>query len=96
LASAIKDCNTIGTATYRLDYDGENLRVSSANFHVTEHFVVDVPIMSSEGPESTVEFSAPIDKFCKETIVLYISDDKPILLVGMNRKLVMAPYIRVN
>ena len=95
LAKAIKHCNIVGTATFKLDYNGETCMVSSGNFHATEHFEYNLPMISHEGEPATVEFSAPIDRFCQDGVMfLYIKDDKPILLIGSNRKLVVAPYIR--
>ena len=94
-SSAIKSCGSVGTAIYKLNYDGNLLTVSSRNFHNTENFSVSINPISQEGEEATVEFSAPIDKFCKDTIVIYFEDDNPILIVGPGRRLVMAPYIRV-
>tara|TARA_R100000353_G_scaffold136068_1_gene96591 strand:- start:554 stop:1327 length:774 start_codon:yes stop_codon:yes gene_type:complete len=97
LAKAIKHCNIVGTATFKFDYNGTHLKVSSSNFHQTEHFDCFVPMVSHEGEPSTVEFSAPLDKFCQDGVMfLYLKDDKPVLLIGPNRKLVVAPYIRAN
>jgi len=97
LKEAIKKCSTVGTATYKIDWntDNEYFVVSSTNFHKTETYSTKVDLISGVGESTTVEFSAPIDKFCSDTMWLYLKDDCPILLVGLDRRLVMAPYIRV-
>jgi len=94
LSDAIKNCSIVGNATYRLNYDKERLTLSSVNFHQTENYKITIPIISGEGEESTLEFSAPLDKFCSGTMFLYLKDDCPILLCGTDRKLIVAPYIR--
>ena len=67
------------------------------NLHATEHFECELPLVAHEGESATVEFSAPIDKFCMSGVMyLFLRDDKPILLIGPNRKLIVAPYIRVR
>ena len=92
--NAIKNCSIVGNATYRLDYDKEQLSLSSVNFHQTENYKVTVPVTSHEGEEATLEFSAPLDKFCSGQMFLYLKDDAPILLCGADRRLIVAPYIR--
>ena len=96
LAQAIKDCGVVGNATYKINYTDEEMRITSLNFQHTEMYTVNVPLISSEGEDATVEFSAPIDKFCAGTMILYLSDESPLLLVGPSRKLIVAPYIRSN
>tara|TARA_R100000656_G_C3955717_1_gene129124 strand:- start:748 stop:1515 length:768 start_codon:yes stop_codon:yes gene_type:complete len=96
LGKAVKFCNIVGTATFQFDFDGnETLELSSSNFHQTEQVNVPIPLVTQQGEPATVEFSAPIDKFCKdEPMFLYLKDDSPILLVGTDRKLVVAPRVR--
>tara|TARA_R100000656_G_C3957083_1_gene129369 strand:- start:401 stop:1168 length:768 start_codon:yes stop_codon:yes gene_type:complete len=98
LAKAIRFCNLVGTATFTINLvDKEELKISSSNFHNTELVSMKVPIVASEGEAATVEFSAPIDRFClDELMFLYLGDNKPIVLVGPDRKLIVAPYIRVR
>lgn len=97
LARVIKQCNIVGTATYKIDFDGEHCKVSSSNFQGTEHFESKLPLTGHQGKESTVEFTAPIDKFCTDgTMFLYMGDDKPILLFAPTRQLLMAPYVKVR
>ena len=96
LGKAIKFCNIVGTATFQFDFKGEDtLEVSSTNFHQTEQVNTTINLVTHQGEQATVEFSAPIDKFCKdEPMFLYLKDDSPILLVGTDRKLVVAPRVR--
>ena len=94
LAEAIKNCAIVGTATYRLNVSDEEFSISSVNFHQTENYKVTIPVISCEGEDSTLEFSAPLDKFCSGVMYLYLKDDAPILLCGADRKLIVAPYIR--
>ena len=98
LASAIKFCNLVGTASFKINYVAgqREITISSSNFHRTEF--VDRTIALAGNPSSedlTVEFSAPIDKFCvKNVMALWSGDNKPIVITGPNRKMVIAPYIR--
>ena len=94
LSEAIKNCSIVGNATYKLNFNKDALTLASVNFHQTENYKVTVPIISGEGEEATLEFSAPLDKFCSGTMFLYLKDDSPILLCGVDRKLLVAPYIR--
>tara|TARA_R100001510_G_scaffold57306_1_gene64937 strand:- start:2495 stop:3274 length:780 start_codon:yes stop_codon:yes gene_type:complete len=94
LANAIKNCGIVGTATYRINFEDGELTASSVNFHQTEKYKVNIPIILGEGENSTLEVSAPLDKFCSGTMYLYMKDDAPILLCGVDRKLIVAPYIR--
>tara|TARA_R110000824_G_scaffold35901_3_gene111974 strand:- start:4699 stop:5466 length:768 start_codon:yes stop_codon:yes gene_type:complete len=96
LGKAIKFCNIVGTATFQFDFNGKDtLELSSSNFHQTEQVNTTITLVAQQGEPATVEFSAPIDKFCKnEPMFLYLKDDSPILLVGTDRKLVVAPRVR--
>lgn len=99
LAQAIKDCSNVGTATYKVNLmtfdSGFSFVISSVNFHETESYDIHVPFLSATGEDVTLEFSAPIDKFCVNTnMSIYLKDECPILLCGEDRKLIIAPYIR--
>ena len=105
LADAIKFCNLVGTATFKIDYvegnedfDGlETLTISSSNHHRTELVEKVMPTNGSGKGNATVEFSAPIDKFCiNGDMNIITGDNMPIILTGLNRKMVIAPYIRVD
>ena len=94
LANAIKNCSIVGTATYKINFNDGTLTASSVNFHQTENYKVTIPMIASVGEDSTLEVSAPLDKFCSGVMYLYMKDDAPILLCGADRKLIVAPYIR--
>ena len=94
LAEAIKECSVVGNATYKLDASKDKLIIESSSEHGEETFTKEVTIMSAGPEEATVEISAPIDKFCDGVMFMYLSDDAPLLLIGADRKLVVAPYIR--
>jgi len=96
-AEAIKFCNTVGTATFKLDYKaGEDfVTLSSETFHKTERAKKTFALIGQSDESMTVEFSAPLDKFCVDGIMhLFCGDDKPMLFCGTDRKMVIAPYIR--
>ena len=96
LAEAIKFCNNVGTATFKLNYEaGSNVAsLSSHTIHNTEYAQKDIPLINVSDESMTVEFSAPLDKFCvDEPMRIFGGDDKPILLCGSDRKLVIEPYI---
>ena len=98
LANAIKKLQSVGSATYKINYEGvgEVFEITSSNFHKTDKYRTTIPIIRGVGEPATVEFTAPIGKFCEGTMLFYLQDDKPLLLIGDSKKLVMAPYIRAN
>ena len=95
LAKAIKECSVIGTSAYVLDYDGtDELNIFSTNFARTESYSTKVALSAFNGEPVRIEFSAPLDKFCKGPIWVFLMNDAPLLLIGPDRKLIVAPYIR--
>lgn len=97
LAKAIKYCNLVGTAAFKIDYHSgkETFTVSSSNTQQTELVDRKVELLTASDNDLTVEFSAPIDKFCVDgPMFIFSDDDKPIILIGTDRKMVIAPYIR--
>jgi hypothetical protein len=97
LSRAIKECSVIGTAAYKLTYDGsETLSISSSNFQDTETYSSTVELIEHKGTPVTIEFSAPLDKFCKGPMYICLKEESPVFLVGAGRKLIVAPYIRGN
>lgn len=93
LSDAIKGCSTIGDATYQLTYANGEATLSSGAYPSLDTFTVDLPLIAHMGRDSQVQFSAPIDKFCDGIMWAYIKDNAPVLFVGSDRRLVMAPYI---
>ena len=97
LARAIKECSVVGTAAYKLTYDGsDKLTISSSNFQQTESFSSMVDLIEHKGTPVTIEFSAPLDKFRKGPMYICLKEKSPVFLVGAGRKLIVAPYIRGN
>jgi len=98
LANAIKFCNLVGTASFKIEYVAgqSDITISSSNFHRTEFVDRTIALVGTPSREDlTVEFSAPIGKFCvKNVMALWSGDNKPIVITGPNRKMVIAPYIR--
>jgi len=98
LANAIKFCNLVGTAAFKIEYIAgqSDITISSSNFHRTEFVDRTIALVGTPSREDlTVEFSAPIGKFCvKNVMALWSGDNKPIVITGPNRKMVIAPYIR--
>jgi len=98
LANAIKFCNLVGTASFKIEYIAgqSDITISSSNFHRTEFVDRTIALVGTPSREDlTVEFSAPIGKFCvKNVMALWSGDNKPIVITGPNRKMVIAPYIR--
>ena len=92
---AIKECAVVGTAAYNLTYDGsETLTLTSSNFQETEHYSSTMELAGYKGDPVTIEFSAPLDKFCKGPMYICLKESSPILIIGADRKLIVAPYIR--
>lgn len=98
LSDAIKGCSTIGNATYELKYiqneEGGKATLSSGNYPNLDSYTVNLTLLAHMGKETTVQFSAPMDKFCDGVMWIYIKNKSPILFVGADRRLVMAPYIQ--
>jgi hypothetical protein len=95
-ANAIKFCNNVGTATFKLNYIAgqDTATISSQTMHKTEFAKKEFPIINRSEKSMTVEFSAPLDKFCiDEPMQIFGGDDKPLLLCGSDRKMIIAPYI---
>ena len=96
-ARAIKECSVVGTSAYKLVYDGsEKLTLSSSNFQETEHYSSTIEIAGHTGNPVTIEFSAPLDKFCRGPMYICLKEVSPILFIGADRKLIVAPYIKGN
>lgn len=94
LARAIKECSVVGTSSFKITFDKLNLAVSSSNFQNTETYKTYVDFTGAFGEEVEVEFSAPLDKFCKGRLYLCLKDMAPVLIIGTDRKLIVAPYVR--
>ena len=98
LSDAIKSCSTIGDATYQLEYTKESdndvsAKLSSGSYPSLDTVTVELSLLAHMGVDAKVQFSAPLDKFCDGIMWIYMKNDSPLLLVGSDRRLIMAPYI---
>ena len=92
MVNALSDCEAVGTSVFQLDYDGDNLNVSSSNG--TELVMVKIEPMDSIGEKATMEFSAPIYKYLEgRTTILSFEDETPVAVLSGNLKMLRAPRI---
>jgi len=97
LKEAIKFCTMSGTATYTIDNEGgtNSFTIQSTSSGGTDTSKVEVALLTSNDIDANVSFSAPLDKFCiDEEMRILTGDNLPVILIGNNRKMVVAPYVR--
>lgn len=93
LIDAVKGCSATNTGAYKLDYDGESLKVSSSRRQ--EGYTTTVDMITHEGESSTLVIAQPFHKFLDGMSILYMKDDSPLYIVGTDRKIVLAPSVEL-
>ena len=92
LSKAIKDCDTVNNSVYKLDYDGENLIISSSKDN--ESVTVELEPIEAVGKKATMEFTCPFTKYLNNaTVILSFNDESPLSVISGNFKLLRAPRI---
>jgi len=92
MCSALKSCEIVGSAIYKLDYDGEGgLCVSSAKD--SEVIEIEIELEEYSGPPAIVEFTAPVHKLLSGEIVIAFNDDSPICFINRRVKILRAPRV---
>ena len=92
LSNALLDCEAVGNSVFQLDYDGENLNVSSSNGR--ELVKVKIEPVDSIGEKACMEFSAPFFKYLEgRTTILSFNDESPLSVISGNMKILRAPRI---
>ena len=92
LAEALKACEVVGNSTYKLDYDGKKLIVSSNTDN--ENISIDITVVESYGPKATMEFSAPIHKYLNNvSTILSYNDDSPLSVICGGFTMLRAPRV---
>jgi len=94
LIEAVKGCSAVNTGAYKLNYDGESLKVSSSKRQ--EGYTSNVPMMTHEGEPSTLVIAQPFHKFINGISILYMRDDSPLYIIGTDRKIVLAPSVELE
>lgn len=97
LKDAIKFCTLSGTATYTIDNEGgtNEFTIMSSSSGGSDTSKVEVSLLTSNDTEAHVTFSAPLDKFCTSNEMrLLTGTNLPVMLIGNDRKMVIAPYVR--
>ena len=97
LKDAIKFCTLSGTATYTIDNEGgtNDFTVMSSSSGGADSSQVEVSMLTSNDTEANVTFSAPLDKFCIDgEMRILTGTNLPVMLIGEDRKMVVAPYVR--
>lgn len=92
LQDAIKSCEVVGNSVIKLDYDGENLLVSSSKDNETVSVTVET--VETFGPKATMEFSAPFYKYLENAAtVLSFNDDSPLSVISGGFSMLRAPRV---
>lgn len=92
LILALQDCEAVGNSVIRLEYDGEQLNISSSNG--TESVKVIVEPIESVGEKAIMEFSAPIHKYLNGVATtLSFGDETPLSIISGNLTVLRAPRI---
>ncbi len=92
LSNALTDCEAVGNSVFQLEYDGENLNISSSNGN--ELVKVKIEPVDSVGEKACMEFSAPFFKYLEgRTTILSFNDESPLSVISGNMKILRAPRI---
>ena len=92
LSNALLDCEAVGNSVFQLEFDGENLNVSSSNGR--ELVKVKLEPVDSIGEKACMEFSAPFFKYLEgRTTILSFNDESPLSVISGNIKMLRAPRI---
>ena len=92
LTNALIDCEAVGNSVFRIEYDGENLIVSSSKNN--ESVTVVIEPAESIGKKSVMEFSTPIYKYLEGLVtILSFENETPLSVISGNLKVLRAPRI---
>lgn len=96
LINAFKDCEAVGNCVFKLDFDGDNLIISSNKDN--ESVTVSIEPLTTIGAKATMEFSAPFYKYLEGRVtILSFNDESPLSIIsGDNEseiKVLRAPRI---
>ena len=92
LVNAFTDCEAVGNSVFKLDYDGNDLVVSSTKNN--ENVSVHIYIAEAVGEKATMEFSCPFYKHLEGRItILSFNDESPLAVVSGNYRLLRAPRV---
>ena len=94
LMNALIDCEAVGNSVFKLEYDGDNLIVSSSKN--SESVTVVIEPIESVGKKSIMEFSTPLSKYLEGLVtILSFEDETPLSIISGNLKVLRAPRIEV-
>jgi predicted nucleic-acid-binding protein len=94
LQDAIKSCEVVGNSVIKLDYDGEDLLVSSTKDNET--VCAKLETVESLGPKATMEFSAPFYKYLEGvSTILSFNDDSPLSVISGAFTMLRAPRVEL-
>lgn len=92
LVNAFTDCEAVGNSVFKLDYDGNDLVVSSTKNN--ENVSVHIYIGEAVGEKATMEFSCPFYKHLEGRLtILAFNDESPLAVVSGNYRLLRAPRV---
>ncbi len=94
LAEAVKACDAVDLARYKIDTNGETVTLSSER-NITDSFTYQLDDVGLFGEPATMEFTGDILKFVQgeKMVQVHIKDDSPLILMTPNSLLVKAPYL---
>jgi hypothetical protein len=94
LSNAINSCESVGNSIFKLDYDGENLIISSNEDN--ESVCITLEPIESIGPKATMEFSVPFHKYVKgPATILSYNDESPLSVFDRDFTLLRAPRVEL-
>lgn len=92
LANAFADCEAVGNSVFKLDYDGNDLIVSSSKDN--ENVSVHIYVAEGLGEKATMEFSCPFHKYLEGRLtILSFNDESPLAVVSGDYRVLRAPRI---
>jgi len=92
LINAFTDCEAVGNSVFKLDYNGDDLIISSSKNN--ENVSVNIDIAEAVGEKATMEFSCPFYKHLEGRLtILAFNDESPLAVVSGNYRLLRAPRV---
>ena len=90
LKDAFKSCEIVGSGIFKLDYIGENRLCISSSFG-NQNMHHNIGVDKANGPNASVEFTAPLHLLLNETTVIAFNDDSPVFILNDKVKMLRAP-----
>ena len=90
LKEAFKSCEIVGSGIFKLDYIGENRLCVSSSYN-NQSMLHNIEVDEANGPQASVEFTAPVHLLLNETTVIAFNNDSPLFILNDKVKMLRAP-----